>query len=177
MSLRIRSIAAALLLVAPLALACGRSEEPKPPPAPMAPAPPPKLPAPPPAPPAAAPPAAAAPGAMAPAPSAFRITSIDLGTAVGPDRKVTAPATTFAPTDTIYASVASDGSAPTVTILARWTYEDGQEVSTGTQTLSPIGPTATEFHISKPSGWPAGRYRVEVSAEGSPGAAKDFEVK
>ena len=171
MSLRIRSIAAALLLVAPLALACGRSEEPKPPPAPMAPAPPPRPAAPPPAPPAAA------PGAAAPAPSAFRLTSVDLGTAVGPDRKVTEPATSFAPSDTIYASVASDGSAPSVTLLARWTYEDGQEVSTDTQTVSPIGPTATEFHISKPSGWPAGRYRVEVSAEGSPGVAKDFEVK
>jgi hypothetical protein len=96
---------------------------------------------------------------------------------VGADKKVTSPATTFAPGDTIYASVASDGSAPSVMLTARWTYEDGQTVSTDVQTLAPTGPTATEFHVSKPSGWPAGRYRVDVSADGAPGPGKDFEVK
>ena len=165
---RFRSIAALLLVGGPLALACSRSEAPQKPPEP-----PPMAPAPMPKPPAAP---APAPGA-ATAPAPFRITSIDLGTAVGPDKKVTSPATTFAPTDTIYASVASDGTALSVTLAVRWAYQDGQTVSTGVQTLAPTGPTATEFHISKPSGWPAGRYRVEVSADGVPGPGKDFEVK
>ena len=43
--------------------------------------------------------------------------------------------------------------------------------------ISSTGPAVTEFHIAKPSGWPVGKYKVEVSADGSVAATKDFEVK
>ena len=32
-------------------------------------------------------------------------------------------------------------------------------------------------YISKPSGWPVGKYKVEVSVDGSPAGSKEFEVK
>jgi hypothetical protein len=35
----------------------------------------------------------------------------------------------------------------------------------------------TEFHITKPSGFPAGSYKVEVSADGTVVVTKDFAVK
>jgi hypothetical protein len=50
-------------------------------------------------------------------------------------------------------------------------------VDESTQPISATGPAVTEFHVSKPSGWPAGNYRVEVSLNGSPGQAKDFSVQ
>ncbi len=34
----------------------------------------------------------------------------------------------------------------------------------------------TEFHISKPSGWPVGKYKVTLSLGGAPAGAQDFEV-
>jgi hypothetical protein len=111
------------------------------------------------------------------APAPFRVDSIVVGTAIGADKRVTAPSTTFTPTDKIYASVASDGSAASVTLTARWTYEDGQLVDETSSTLAPTGPAVTEFHIEKPSGWPAGKYRVEVSADGQPAGSRDFEVR
>jgi hypothetical protein len=35
----------------------------------------------------------------------------------------------------------------------------------------------TEFHISKPDGWPAGKYSVVISIDGKPAGSQDFEVK
>src|SRR6185503_18194732 len=123
--------------------------------------------------PAPAPPAAVAePPAAAP----FRVATIDLGTAIAPDKKVAQPTTRFAPTDTIYASVKTEGAAPSVALKARWTFEDGQLVNESAQTIAPTGPAATEFHIAKPSGWPAGKYKVEIAANGTVVTAKEFVV-
>src|SRR5690606_9021318 len=66
----------------------------------------------------------------APAPAAeATVTSVDLGNAVGADMKIVAPSTTFAPTDTIYASVATATSDPAATVpsklTAKWSFEDG----------------------------------------------------
>jgi hypothetical protein len=118
--------------------------------------------------------AAAAP---APAPVAFSVTGIEVGKQVGPDKRITSPTTTFGPKDTIHASVATDGAAPQKIIAARWTYQEGQVVKEAAETIAPTGPAATEFHISKPSGWPVGKYKVEISVDGSPAGNKDFEVK
>ena len=137
--------------------ACKRAETPPSPPPAIAPAP------------APAPP---------PAPAPFRVSSVDVGSAIGADKRVTAPSTAFAPGDTIYASVASTGAAPNVTLTARWTYGDvGQPVSEESQTIAPTGPAHSEFHISKPDGWPAGTYKVEILADGAAVASKQFEVK
>jgi hypothetical protein len=35
---------------------------------------------------------------------------------------------------------------------------------------------ATEFHIAKPSGWPTGKYKVEISTNGAVATAKEFVV-
>lgn len=138
--------ALALCLLLSLLLGCRKSEEPQ----------------------------AAAPAGAPAAP--FRVTSIDLGKAVGSDKKVSAPATAFKPGDTIYASIVSDGASPSVKLAVRWTYEDGQTVNESAQTIAPTGPAATEFHIAKPDGWPAGKYKVEVAANDAPAGSREFTV-
>ena len=125
-------------------------------------------------PPKAAPTAAVARQTAAPA--AFEVTRVELGTAVGADKRVAAPTTTFKPSDTIYASVVTAGAAPSVAITAKWTYQDGQVVNESSQTIAPTGPAATEFHITKPDGWPAGKYKVEVTANGKPAGTVEFTV-
>jgi hypothetical protein len=115
--------------------------------------------------------------APAAAPEPARVSAIDLGSAIGADKRVTAPAAAFAPGDTIYASIATEGSSPSLTLSARWTYEDGQLVSESSETIAPTGPANTEFHITKPDGFPAGRYRLEISANGAVAGARDFEVR
>ena len=50
-------------------------------------------------------------------------------------------------------------------------------IKEGTESIAPTGPATTEFHIVKPGGWPAGKYKVEIGVDGSPAGSKDFEVK
>jgi len=150
-------ILAVACVAVPIAVsACKRAETPPPPPPAAAPAP---TPVPP------------------PAPAPFRVGSVDVGNAIGADKRVTVPSTTLAPGDTIYASVASTGAAPSVTLVARWTYGEGQLVSEQNQLIVPTGPASSEFHISKPDGWPVGTYKVEILANGTSVASKGFEVK
>ena len=122
-------------------------------------------------------PPAAARESTAPTAAPFRVTSVEVGNAVGPDKRISAPATTFVPTDTIYVSIASDGTADAVTLTARWTYEDGQVVDEASQEIEPSGPAASEFHIDMPDGFPAGRYQVEVLADGRSVETREFHVR
>ena len=122
------------------------------------------------------PPEAAAP-APEPAPPAFAVQGIELGKSIDADKKVTAPATTFGRRDTIYASVATEGAAPSKAISAKWTFQDGQVVKEQSESIAPTGPAATEFHISKKGPWPVGKYKVEVSVDGAAAGSKDFEIK
>ena len=142
-----------------VASACSKSEPPPPPPA-VGDKP--------------APPQVAAP---APVPAPFRVVSVDLGKQLAADKKVAQPTTKFAPSDTIYASVATEGAAPSVALKARWTYgAEGQLVNESAQTIAPTGPANTEFHIAKPSGWPSGNYKVEISANDKVASVKEFSV-
>jgi len=117
------------------------------------------------------PPPPAAPPAVT-----FSVTGVTLGKAVAADRSVAQPLTTFGPKDTIYASVATVGSSTSATMAALWTFQTGQTVFADTQAIAPQGPAHTEFHISKPSGWPVGKYKVTISLDGAPAGAQDFEV-
>ncbi len=123
------------------------------------------------------------PGPMTPAPMApaASVTSVDLGKSIGADMTVDAPTTTFAPTDTIYAVVATSTSDPTASVpgklTARWSFEDGQVVNEESKDLSLSGTGDTEFHISKPDGFPAGKYTVAISMDGNVVQSKGFEVK
>ena len=90
-----------------------------------------------------------------------------------------AASNTFARNDTIYASVDTAGSGSS-TLQAKWTYRaNGQDVAVrdDTQAINPTGPATTEFHVSKPDGWPAGDYKVEVSSSGNTPATRTFTVK
>ena len=105
------------------------------------------------------------------------VSSVDLGTAVGPDQKISAATTTFAPKDTIYAAVSTTGTAPNAVLNAKWTYQDGQTVNESSQTIAPNGDAVTSFHISKPDGWPTGSYKVEIMLDGKSVASKAFTVQ
>jgi len=121
--------------------------------------------------------------APAPVPSpptaGVTVVTITLGNAIGADKKVAQAADSFGRKDTIYASVNTTG-AGTATLKAKWTYRtNGQEtpVKEDTQTIAPTGPASSEFHISKPDGWPAGNYQVEIFVADKSAGTKTFTVK
>jgi hypothetical protein len=106
-----------------------------------------------------------------------RVSQIDMGRSLNADKTINDTSDSFKPNDTIYASIRTGGTAATSTLKARWTYQDGQVVNVSTQTIAPTGDARTEFHISKPDGWPTGKYKLEVFLNGSSAATRDFEVE
>jgi hypothetical protein len=120
---------------------------------------------------------APAPTEPAPAPAATTtVSSVDLGNAIGADNKIASPISTFATSDKIYASVASDG--PNAGKLsAKWTHIDSNQTVHEESKDIPAGPQVTQFEISKPDGWPTGRYKLEVSLDGAVVQTREYEVK
>ena len=107
-----------------------------------------------------------------------RVSQIDTGRSLAADKTISAKSDSFKPNDTIYASIATEGTAAAAaTLKARWTYQDGQVVDESTQSIAPTGNARTEFHISKPDGWPAGKYKLEVFLNGSSAGTRDVEVE
>ena len=109
--------------------------------------------------------------------TSVRVTDVSLGRAIGSDKAITDGTDKFRPNDTIYASVATDGAASTAKVRAKWTFEDGQTVDDSTRTIAPGGRERTEFHIAKPNGWPAGKYKLEVFLNDQSAETKTFEVQ
>jgi hypothetical protein len=86
---------------------------------------------------------------------------------------------TFAANDTIYAVVDTIGSGKAA-IKTLWTYHKGDKTAQVNETVQEIdaqGPASTEFHVSKPSGWPVGDYQVEVFVNGASASVQKFTVK
>ncbi|MDO5610500.1 MAG: hypothetical protein Q4G62_06990 [Pseudomonadota bacterium] len=112
----------------------------------------------------------------APATATVSVISVDLGSAVGGDNRLTAPTTTFKPTDPIIASVNTSGAAAGNSLQANWTYQDGTQVHSESRAMEGAD-SIYAFTISNPQGWPVGKYRVEVSLDGGTPQMREFEVK
>ena len=112
-------------------------------------------------------------------PTPFRVTALQLGKGIQPDNTVQTATTSFAPKDTIYLSVTTEGLAPQAVLATRWTFgpkdvlvhEESKPVSPPSEK-----PMRTEFHIVKPSGWPAGDYKVLLTVDGQPSQTQTFTV-
>ena len=135
--------------------------------------------------PAPIPPVAGAPAPMSPASSTVAtamVTGVELGNTVGADQRVTAPMTTFAPTDTIYAAVSTGTSDPAASVAsklgAKWTHIDSnQAVHEDSKDLVLAGEGVSDFQISRPDPWPTGRYKVEISLDDALVQTREFEVR
>ncbi len=122
---------------------------------------------------------APAPAVVAPTPEAVTIKAINLGNAIGDTMQVSAPMNTFGKKDTIYAVVETTGTGK-ATLKAVWTYHKGDKttsVNETTQEIDAAGAANSEFHVSKPDGWPAGDYQVEIFLNGAAAGTQKFNVK
>ena len=101
------------------------------------------------------------------------VTGVALGRSIGPDNRVVDEIGDFAPADTVYAVVETEGTG-SGTLAARWTFEDGQVVDESSRSVT--GTQVTEFHVSHPDGWPAGHYEVIISLNGEEVERSGFDV-
>lgn len=113
-------------------------------------------------------------------PAPVGVRSVTLGNAIGPDKRVTTSSEVFTPKETIYASVESDGAGP-AKLRALWTFVKGDKTAKVDETViefASSGPAVSEFHVTKPSGWPKGDYKVEIFLNDgtTPAMVKTFKV-
>jgi len=97
-------------------------------------------------------------------PAVVSVSTVTLGNAIDAEKRVTSAVDTFTPKETIYASVDTIGTGP-AKLRALWSFVRGEKVAKVDETtieLNPTGPATNEFHVSKPSGWPKGDYKVEI---------------
>ena len=110
------------------------------------------------------------------------VVGVDLGNAVGADKKVSAAMNTFSPKDTIITAIAtrtSDPKAPVRSKLgARWTQLANQQViNEETQDVTLTGDNVTNFRSAKPDGWQQGKYKLEVLLDNTVVQTREYEVK
>jgi len=68
--------------------------------------------------------------------------------------------------DGVFLSIRSKGTANKYTLSSRWLDPTAKTLTEYSQTISTAGQTDTVFSLSKPDGWPKGRYQVEFSIDG-----------
>lgn len=127
-------------------------------------------------PPATEPAATTPPPATAPAPT-VTVSSVTVGNTAAADKSV-APMATLGSKDKIIVSVRTDGTANGANLAVRLTFQDGQVAGEQSAMLNTTGPETTNVEFSNANGWPAGRYKAEVTVDGqAAGMPQEFEVK
>ena len=72
----------------------------------------------------------------------------------------------FKSTDGVFLSIRTKGTANRYTLSSRWLDPTGKRLTEYSQVIATAGQTDTVFSLSKPDGWPKGRYQVELSING-----------
>jgi hypothetical protein len=126
------------------------------------------------------PPADSAAAAPAPAPAAM-VTTIETGKHIDVNKRVVDTTSVFAPNDTLYVSVVTSNATPSTTVRSVVTFQDGQVVDSSSQAVAAPattgGTSVTEFHLTKPGGWPTGNYTVEVWLDGQSAGTRTISVR
>jgi hypothetical protein len=103
----------------------------------------------------------AAVAASAAASAERRVSNVMIGRQVGPNDRITEPTFLFAPQDTVYVSVATEGARGAGTLTAAWRSQSGEILRQASEPVRPGGEN-TAFHLSEPKGLKPGTYKVIV---------------
>jgi hypothetical protein len=121
--------------------------------------------------------AAAATPPMSPA----MVTVIETGKSIDASKRIVDTTSSFMPNDTLYVSVVTSNATPSTMVKAVVTFQDGQVVDSTSQTVAvPAtmgGTSVTEFHLTKPGGWPTGDYTIEVWLDGQSAGTRTVAVR
>jgi hypothetical protein len=104
----------------------------------------------------------------------LQLTNIQIGRSLNADRSIASITTLFKPSETIYVSVQTTGSAPG-TIGVKWMYE-GRVIDEPVKQVDYSGPSSTEFHMQNSGGFPPGDYSVDVFINGEKVGTRAFKV-
>jgi hypothetical protein len=109
--------------------------------------------------------------------AALSVIDVDMGRKVDAERKISDKTDDFVPTDTIFASVHTTGTATSSPVEGRWTFQDGSVVDEKTDNVTTNGDARSVFFIAKPGGLARGKYTLHVLVDGKEVRTKDVDVK
>jgi hypothetical protein len=109
--------------------------------------------------------------------TALSVVDIDMGRRIDAEQKISDKTDDFAPTDTIFASVHTSGTANNGAVVGRWTSQDGAVLEEKTNMVTTSGDARTVFSLVKPAGLAAGKYTLHVLIDGKEVRTKDVTVK
>jgi len=111
------------------------------------------------------------------APEPVKIVAVDLTHEIDQNNEPRSARETFAPTSTIYASIATEGTGP-ATLAAKWTDPNGVVLSDESKQINPTKPQRFEFHIPPAADQhPLGRYKVVITLNGGGTRTREFEIR
>ena len=114
--------------------------------------------------------------AMADKPAERRISMSMIGKRLGAGNRVMEPTFQFAPQDTVYLSVATEGSVGTNKVTAAWRSQGGEILQQTSEAVQDADGSVA-FSLAQPKGLKPGTYKVVVFLGDDSVDAKVFAVK
>ena len=106
----------------------------------------------------------------------LHVSNVMIGRQIGPGNRITDPTFQFAPKDTVYVSVATEGVGEAGTLTAAWRSQTGEVLQQSSKPVPQAGEN-TEFRLSQPKGLKPGTYKVIVFLGGDSVETRVFAVK
>jgi hypothetical protein len=113
--------------------------------------------------------------AAAAKPTVRKVSNVMIGKRIGSNNLMTEPTFQFAPQETVYVSVATEGAEGADALTAAWRSQTGEVVQKGTESIRPGENTV--FHLSQPKGLKPGTYKVVLFLGDDSVDTKVFAVK
>jgi hypothetical protein len=110
-------------------------------------------------------------------PGKMRVTVVMMGKKIGANNFITEPTFQFAPSDTVYLSVGTEGTPESAKLSTKWVSQKGEVVDSSAQEIHPKGPENTAFRVAPKKGWTQGVFKVTVFADGDSVDTKTFAVR
>jgi hypothetical protein len=107
----------------------------------------------------------------------LHVSNVMIGRQIGPGNRITQPTFEFAPQDTVYVSVATQGAGGGAgTLTAAWRSQSGEILQKSSEPVPPPGEN-TEFRLAQSKGLKPGTYKVIVFLGDDSVDTKVFVVK
>jgi hypothetical protein len=109
-------------------------------------------------------------------PAGLRVSNVMIGRRIGPGNRITEPTFEFAPQDTVYVSVATEGAGEAGMLTAAWRSQSGEILQKSAAPTPPAGEN-TEFRLAQPKGLKPGTYKVIIFLDSDSVDTRVFAVK
>ena len=109
-------------------------------------------------------------------PTELRVSNLMIGRRIGPGNRITEPTFEFAPQDTVYVSIATEGAGEAVNLTAAWRSQTGEILQKSSAPVPPAGEH-TEFRLAQPKGLKPGTYKVIIFLGSDSVETRVFAVK